>query len=75
MTTSDIIILSFFIFCFVGLAAVLAWGDYQTHDIAKAGRERALAGTLPPEPALQPSSESPLRLVEEKKPERTRVHA
>lgn len=53
MPISDIALLSFFIFAFVGLAAVLAWGDYQTRDIAKASRARALAEARDSEPEQQ----------------------
>lgn len=42
MPIIDIILLSLFVFAFLALAMVLAWGDYQTRDIARASRERAL---------------------------------
>ena len=76
MPTTDILILALIIFSFVAFAAVLAWGDHQTRDIAKASRARALAGTRAAVPDRKPAAASGLRLVEEtKKPERTPVHA
>lgn len=76
MPITDIIILALIIFSFVAFAAVLAWGDHQTRDIAKASRARALAGMRAPPPDRKPTLKSSLRLVEEeKKPERTPVHA
>jgi len=73
MPITDIVILALIIFSFVAFAVVLAWGDHQTRDIAKASRARALAATHAPAPDRKP--ESHLRLVEEKKPERAPVHA
>lgn len=76
MPTTDIVILALIIFSFVAFAVVLAWGDHQTRDIAEASRARALAGTRAPPPERKPTPRSALRLVEEeKKPERTPVHA
>jgi hypothetical protein len=66
MPITDILLLSFFIFAFVALTAALAWGDYQTHDIAKKSRAAALAGTPPEKSAA---------LVEASKKPKTRVHA
>jgi len=76
MPITDIIILALIIFCFVAFAAVLAWGDHQTRDIAKASRARALARTRAPAPDRKSAPKSGLRLIEEeKKPERIPVHA
>lgn len=69
MPIADVLLLSFFVFAFVGLMAALAWGDYQTHDIAKRSRAAALGGT-PAEAA-----EKPTAIVEEKKKPKTLVHA
>ena len=44
MPVTDLIILSVVAFAFMAFAVVLAWGDYQTQDIARASRERALSG-------------------------------
>jgi len=44
MSTADILILAGIIFAFVAFAMILAWGDYQTLDIARKSRERALSG-------------------------------
>jgi hypothetical protein len=44
MPITDIVIVSIIIFAFVTFATVLAWGDHQTREIARASRERALAG-------------------------------
>ena len=69
MPITDIVILALIIFSFVAFAVVLAWGDYQTHDIAKKSRAVALAGT--PAEAL----EKPIAVVEERKKPKTLVHA
>lgn len=44
MPITDIVIVSTIILAFVTFAAVLAWGDHQTREIARASRERALTG-------------------------------
>ena len=44
MPIADVIIIAIILFAFVVFAVVLAWGDYQTRDIARASRERALSG-------------------------------
>lgn len=44
MSTTDILILAGIILAFVAFAVILAWGDYQTADIARKSRERALSG-------------------------------
>jgi hypothetical protein len=44
MPITDIIVLSVIVFAFLAFAAVLAWGDYQTKEIARLSRERALFG-------------------------------
>lgn len=44
MSTPDILILAGIIVAFVGFAVILAWGDYQTLDITRKSRERALSG-------------------------------
>jgi hypothetical protein len=44
MPITDVIILSIVIVAFVAFAVVLAWGDHQTREIARASRERALSG-------------------------------
>ena len=44
MPITDIIIVSAITLAFVAFAVVLAWGDHQTHEIARASRERALTG-------------------------------
>ena len=41
MPITDIIIICVIISAFVIFAVALAWGDYQTRDIAQASRERA----------------------------------
>jgi hypothetical protein len=75
MPTTDIVILSIIIFAFLAFAAILAWGDRQTHDIAKASRARALAGVggKPLEPEAKP--EVAVGKAEEKKPARALVDA
>jgi hypothetical protein len=76
MPIADVVILALIIFSFVAFAVVLAWGDHQTRDIAKASRAQALAGARAFAPDLEPTAATGLRLVEEeKKPERTPVHA
>jgi hypothetical protein len=45
MPITDIIIVSVITIAFLAFAVVLAWGDYQTRDIARASRERALSST------------------------------
>ncbi|HEY5066472.1 MAG TPA: hypothetical protein VIJ04_16825 [Xanthobacteraceae bacterium] len=45
MSTPDILILAAVIVAFLAFGIVLAWGDYQTLDIARKSRERALSGT------------------------------
>jgi len=42
MPITDIAIVSVIVLAFIAFAAVLAWGDHQTRDIARASRERAL---------------------------------
>jgi len=44
MSTTDILLLAGFVVAFVGFGVVLAWGDFQTLDIARKSRERALGG-------------------------------
>jgi hypothetical protein len=44
MSTPDILILAGIIVAFVVFGVILAWGDYQTMDIARKSRERALSG-------------------------------
>ena len=44
MPITDVIVISVVIFAFIAFAVVLAWGDYQTREIARASRERALTG-------------------------------
>ena len=75
MPITDIVILSLIVFAFVAFAVVLAWGDRQTHEIAMASRARALASTRAAAPEPKAKVETPIRKVEEKKPERTPVHA
>jgi hypothetical protein len=41
---TSIIILSLICIAFIAFGVVLAWADYQTRDIARASRERALTG-------------------------------
>jgi hypothetical protein len=41
MPITDIAVVCVIISAFAIFAAVLAWGDYQTRDIAQASRERA----------------------------------
>jgi len=43
MPITDIVIISIITFAFIAFAAVLAWGDHQTREIARASRERALS--------------------------------
>ena len=69
MPITDVLLLSFFIFAFVAFGAALAWGDYQTHDIAQKSRASALAGT----PAEAPKK--PTAVVEERRKPKTLVHA
>lgn len=69
MPITDLLLLSFFIFAFMAITAALAWGDYQTHDIAKKSRAAALAGK--PAEAL----EKPTALVEERTKPKTLVNA
>lgn len=44
MPIPDIVILCAITFAFIMFGAVLAWGDRQTREIARASRERALTG-------------------------------
>ncbi len=44
MPITDIIVVSVITLAFVVFAAVLAWGDYQTSEIASASRAHALSG-------------------------------
>ena len=44
MSTTDILLLAGFAIAFLGFGLVLAWGDFQTLDIARKSRERALSG-------------------------------
>jgi len=44
MPITDIFIVSVIVSAFVVFAIALAWGDYQTRDIARASRQRAAAG-------------------------------
>jgi sensor histidine kinase regulating citrate/malate metabolism len=44
MPITDIVILSVIVSAFAIFAIALAWGDYQTREIARASRERAAAG-------------------------------
>lgn len=44
MAITDIIIVSVITLAFLAFAVVLAWGDHQTREIARASRERALTG-------------------------------
>ena len=74
MPITDIVILALIVFSFVAFAVVLAWGDHQTRDIAKASRARALARIGATAPELKPTVEMPIRKVEAKKPERMPVH-
>jgi hypothetical protein len=43
VSTTDILLLVGFVVAFVGFGLVLAWGDFQTLDIARKSRERALS--------------------------------
>lgn len=45
MSTTDILLLVGFIVAFVGFGLVLAWGDFQTLEIARRSRDRALSST------------------------------
>ena len=44
MPITDIIVICIIISGFAIFAVALAWGDYQTRDIAQASRERAAGG-------------------------------
>ena len=44
MPITDIFIVSVIVSAFVVFAIALAWGDYQTRDIARGSRQRAAAG-------------------------------
>lgn len=44
MPITDLFIVSVIIFAFILFAVVLAWGDHQTREIARASRELALTG-------------------------------
>ena len=44
MPITDIIVICIIISAFAIFAVALAWGDYQTRDIAQAGPERAAGG-------------------------------
>jgi hypothetical protein len=43
MLTTDILLLAGLV-AFAGFGLVLAWGDFETLDIARKSRERALSG-------------------------------
>jgi hypothetical protein len=45
MSITDIIILSAIVFAFLTFTVVLAWADYQTTEIVRLRRERALFGS------------------------------
>lgn len=45
MPIIDILVLCVITFAFIIFAVTLAWGDYQTREIARASRQRALTGT------------------------------
>jgi amino acid transporter len=75
MPITDVVILSMIIVAFLAFGAVLAWGDRQTHEIAKASRARALAGVGSPPTVPEAKPEVAVRKAEEKKPARTPVHA
>jgi len=75
MPIVDIMILCFITLAFLAFAAILAWGDRQTRDIAAASRARALAGTAAAMTERKSTPQSPLRPAEQKKSEREPVHA
>jgi hypothetical protein len=43
MSTTDILLLIGFVVAFLAFGLVLAWGDFQTLDISRKSRERALS--------------------------------
>jgi hypothetical protein len=47
MPITDAIILSLIVFAFLTFAVVLAWGDFQTKEIARKSRDRALFSSDP----------------------------
>ena len=75
MPITDIVILALIIFSFVAFAVVLAWGDHQTRDIAKASRARALAGVGSPPTVPEAKPDVVVRNIADKKPAREPVHA
>jgi hypothetical protein len=64
MPLTDIIIVSAVTLAFVVFAVVLAWGDHQTREIARAGREHALTGGRAASP--KPIAEGTARRAEAK---------
>jgi hypothetical protein len=66
MPIFDIVIISIITLAFLAFAVVLAWGDYQTREIAQASRERALRGARVDTPKQSTGPENVGRSVPEK---------
>ena len=64
MPITDILIVSVIISAFAIFAIALAWGDYQTRDIARASRQRAAASANVV--ALRSTTEVTIRRAQEK---------
>jgi len=69
MPVTDIIILALVVIAFVAFAVVLAWGDLQTAEIARASRARALGYADRPEasPRQEAAAESAHKPAEQMK--------
>lgn len=65
MPISDLLIVSVITLAFVAFAVVLAWGDHQTRDIARASRERALKGARAAPLKPKTAAENPAHPVAE----------
>lgn len=59
MSTADILILAGIIFAFVAFAVILAWGDYQTLEISRKSRARALSSAADSPGVRQPPLKQP----------------
>lgn len=64
MPITDILIVSVIISAFAIFAIALAWGDYQTRDIARASRQRAAVSANVV--ALRSTTEVTIRRAQEK---------
>jgi len=66
MPITDIVIVSIIVSAFAIFAIALAWGDYQTREIARTSRARAAAGANVVALVRAASTESPKHDVRKK---------